>query len=259
MRIALGVEYKGTGFCGWQSQSGVRTVQACVEQALGRVADHAVRLTTAGRTDSGVHATGQVAHFDTHSVRPEHAWMRGANAGLPADVRVQWARVVSADFHARFSPLERDYRYIMYCSNRRPAVLGELCNWVYYDLALAPMQRAARHLLGRQDFSALRAAGCQARLPYRTIKRLTLTRFGPWLWLDVTADAFLQHMVRNIVGSLICVGRAERPPHWVREVLASRDRRRAGPTAPPEGLYLSRVRYAPEFGLPAAAPPVRFW
>lgn len=259
MRIAVGVEYKGTAFCGWQSQSGVRTVQDCVEHALSRVADHPVRVITAGRTDTGVHATGQVVHFDTGSRRSAYSWMRGANSHLPPDVRVLWARQVPDDFHARFSASERAYRYVLYCSTSRPAILRDLCAWSYYDLDVHPMRDAAASLLGGHDFSAFRAAGCQAKTPYRTVREVVLSQSGPWLWLDIAADAFLQHMVRNIVGTLTAVGRGERPAEWLTEVLESGDRTRAGATAPPEGLYLSAVRYPAQFGIPIPANPVRFW
>lgn len=259
MRLAAGIEYKGTAFSGWQSQSGERTVQDCVEHALSRVADHPLRVVTAGRTDTGVHATGQVVHFDTGSPRPDYSWMRGANSNLPADVRVLWVRPVADSFHARFSARERSYRYVIYCSASRPAILGDLCTWMHYDLDVRPMREAAASLLGRHDFSAFRAAGCQASTPCRTVRALTLSQSGPWLWLDIAADAFLQHMVRNIVGTLLPVGRGERPPGWIRQVLQCADRTRAGVTAPPEGLYLSEVRYPPEFEIPGPANPVRFW
>lgn len=259
MRIAVGVEYKGTAFSGWQSQSGVRTVQDCVERALGEVANHPVRVVTAGRTDTGVHATGQVAHFDTANARPVRAWTRGVNSRLPGDVRVLWAHDVPDRFHARFSAVERAYRYIIFCSARRPAILGDLCTWVHYDLDVHAMREAAAWLPGERDFSAFRAAGCQSSTPYRNIKQVSLTRSGQWLWLDIRADAFLQHMVRNIAGSLILVGRGEREPDWFGELLRAGDRARAGATAPPQGLYLTEVVYPGKFNLPAPAPPVRFW
>jgi tRNA pseudouridine38-40 synthase len=259
VRIALGVEYKGTAFCGWQSQAGVRTVQDCVERALSRVADEPVRVVTAGRTDTGVHATGQVVHFDTGSVRPEYSWLRGANSNLPSDVRVLWIRPVPQRFHARFGAIERAYRYVLYRSTSRPAVLHDLCTWVHYDLDPQLMREAAAALIGGHDFSAFRAAGCQAKTAFRTVRRVTLSHSGHWLWLDIAADAFLQHMVRNIVGSLVLVGRGERPPDWFQQVLASGDRARAGPTAPPEGLYLTKVTYPDEFELPAPTGSVRFW
>lgn len=259
MRIAAGVEYKGTSFSGWQSQRGVSTVQDCVERALSVVADHPVRVVTAGRTDAGVHATGQVVHFDTGRIRPAHSWTRGVNSNLPEDVRVLWVRAVADDFHARFCAIERSYRYIIHVASGRPAIFHDLCAWLYYDLNLGAMQAAARRLLGRHDFSTFRAAGCQSRTPVRTVTRLELDQSGPWFWLDISADAFLQHMVRNIVGSLILVGRGERQPEWLGQVLESRDRTRAGAAAPAAGLYLSGVSYPEEYELPAPINRVRFW
>lgn len=259
MRIAVGVEYKGTHFHGWQAQRGVRTVQECVEQGLARVADHPLRVVTAGRTDTGVHATGQVAHFDTDSSRPEYSWMRGANSNLPTDVRVTWARHVDDAFHARFGALERSYRYVLYTSPSRPAIFNRLCSWNYYNLDVSRMRQAATHLSGEKDFSAFRAAGCQAHSPVRTVKRVSLEQSGPWTWMDISADAFLQHMVRNIVGSLIEVGRGQRDPGWIAELLRRGDRASAGMTAAPDGLYLSEVRYPEHFALPRPVPPVRFW
>lgn len=259
MRIAVGIEYKGTGFSGWQSQDGVRTVQDCLEQALSMVADHPVRVVTAGRTDTGVHATAQVAHFDTGSPRPARSWVRGTNSHLPADVRVLWAREVPGDFHARFSAVERSYRYVVHVAPCRPAILHDLCTWVYDDLELRPMQEAARLLLGGHDFSAFRAAGCQAKSPWRTVSRSIVGQSGPWFWLDMSADAFLQHMVRNVAGTLLEIGRGGHSPAWMSDVLLGRDRTRAGPCAPPAGLYLSEVAYPPEFDLPRPGGRVRFW
>lgn len=259
MRIAVGVEYKGTHFHGWQAQQGVRTVQQCLEQALARVADHPLRVVTAGRTDTGVHATGQVAHFDTDSIRPEYSWLRGVNSNLPSDVRVTWVRHVDDAFHARFAALERSYRYVLYTSPSRPAILNRLCSWNYYSLDVNRLREAAAHLPGEKDFSAFRAAGCQAHSPVRTVNRVSLEQSGPWTWMDITADAFLQHMVRNIVGSLIEVGRGERAPEWIAELIRGGNRASAGMTAPPDGLYLSEVRYPEHFGLPGPVPPVRFW
>jgi len=259
MRVAAGVEYKGTHFCGWQSQRNARTVQACVEQALGRVADHPLRVVTAGRTDTGVHASGQVVHFDTHSARSPYSWMRGANSNLPVDARITWVRPVAADFHARFGARERSYRYILYCSPSRPAILGKLCTWSCYRLDAARMRQGAAYLRGTHDFSTFRAAGCQARSPVRTVTGVAVEAAGPWVWMDISADAFLQHMVRNIIGSLIEVGRGERPAGWIGELIGARHRPSAGMTAPPDGLYLSAVRYEERYGLPAPMPPVRFW
>jgi tRNA pseudouridine38-40 synthase len=259
VRIAAGIEYKGASYCGWQSQRGVPTVQDCVEKALSVVADHPVRVVTAGRTDTGVHATGQVVHFDTDRTRTPRSWMRGANSNLPEDIRVHWARPVPDDFHARFRAVARSYRYIIHAAPTRPAVFHDLCGWTVYDLDLEAMRASMHCLSGRQDFSAFRAVGCQAKTPVRTVRSLSLERSGPWFWLDICADAFLQHMVRNIVGSLILVGRGERDTGWLEEVLGSRDRTRAGPAAPPEGLYLSEVSYPDAYGLPGPVSRVRFW
>lgn len=259
MRIALGIEYKGTQFSGWQSQAGARTVQDCVELALGRVADRPVRVAAAGRTDAGVHAGAQVIHFDTDVHRPGHSWVRGGNSHLPHDVRILWARSVPDRFHARFSALERAYRYVIYAARTRPAILDGLCTWVYYDLSLGSMQEALDAVPGTHDFSAFRAAGCQAKSPVRTVSRCEISQSGPWLWLDIRADAFLQHMVRNLVGTLLLIGRGERPVAWLGQVLAGKDRRSAGPCAPPAGLYLMAVRYPPQLGIPAPASAVRFW
>lgn len=259
MRVAAGIEYNGALFKGWQRQHGVRTVQECLEQALSRVADHPLTVITAGRTDSGVHATGQVVHFDSPSKRSEYQWVRGGNAALPPDVRLLWARRVEADFHARFAATGRSYRYVILNRPVRPAVWGRLAAWEYRPLAVQPMHEAAQHLLGRHDFSAFRAAGCQARSPCRTITRIEADRSDDWIWVDVDADAFLQHMVRNIVGVLTAVGCGERPVHWIDEVLRSRDRTQGGVTAVPEGLYLSAVRYPERYQLPRAQPPARFW
>jgi len=259
VRIAVGVEYKGTHFCGWQAQKGVRTVQECLEGALGCVADQSVRVVTAGRTDTGVHASGQVVHFDTDRERSDYSWLRGANSNLPRDVRVTWVRHVNDDFHARFKAEERSYRYVIQVSSSPPAILNGLCAWVHYELNAALMQEGVSRLLGRHDFSAFRAAGCQARTPVRTVRGATVQQSGAWFWLDIMADAFLQHMVRNIVGSLILVGRGERRPEWMAELLHGKDRTRAGAAAPPEGLYLTGVRYAGEHGIPGPVEPPRFW
>ncbi len=259
VRIAAGIEYNGTGFKGWQRQVGVRTVQECVEQALSRVADHDVTVVTAGRTDCGVHATGQVVHFDSLNLRSDYAWVRGTNSALPPDIRVLWVRPVSGDFHARFAAIERSYRYVILNRPVRPAVWHRLAAWEYRPLAVQLMHEAAQCLLGSHDFSAFRAAGCQARSPCRTITRVEAARSGDWIWVDVDADAFLQHMVRNIVGMLMAIGRGEQAVTWSDAVLRGRDRTRGGVTAPPEGLYLSGVRYPERYQLPCSQPAARFW
>ncbi len=253
MRFAAGVEYDGSGFSGWQRQAGARTVQDCLEAALSRVADHPVRVVTAGRTDAGVHACAQVVHFDSPRDRGERGWMRGATSNLPEDVAVLWVRRVPEDFHARFSALERCYRYLILNRPVRPTYLARRVTWIYRPLALGPMREAAAHLVGRHDFSAYRAQGCQARTPVRELRRLEVWRRGDLVGIEACANAFLHHMVRNIAGVLIAVGAGERPPVWSREVLEGRQRALGGVTAPPDGLYLAAVRYPECYRLPAPA------
>lgn len=249
MRVALGIEYDGTRFCGWQLQPGERTVQGCVEEALARIADHPVRVACAGRTDTGVHALGQVVHFDTTAERRPRSWVFGANTHLPADVCVRWAQPVADDFHARFSAVRRHYRYVIFNSPVRSAVLAAGVAWDYRVLDVARMQAAAAHLLGRHDFSSYRAQACQAKSPVRTVQRLDVARRGDFVVLDIVADAFLHHMVRNIAGVLMAIGAGEREPDWSREVLEHRDRRLGGVNAVPAGLYFVGVEYPPHYGI----------
>lgn len=253
MRIAACIEYDGTHFCGWQTQVGARTVQAEVEQALSRVADTPLRVVCAGRTDTKVHATGQIVHFDTPVDRPERAWVLGGNVHLPADVSLKWAKPVAAGFHARFSADHRAYRYIFANTWTRPTLLRERVAWFHRTLDIERMQTGARHLLGEHDFTSLRAVACQAKTPVRQIHSLQVWRSGDFVYIDVVANAFLHHMVRNIAGMLLAVGSGEHPPDWIRAVLAARDRRLAGVTAPPQGLYLVQVGYDADFSLPTAA------
>lgn len=250
MRIALGVEYDGSAFCGWQSQAGVRTVQDCVEHALTTVADHVVKVITAGRTDTGVHASGQVIHFDSAAPRTPHAWVFGANAHLPKEVSVLWAQPVSEEFHARFSATGRHYRYVILNRAVRPGLLSTRVSWCYRPLNVARMCTAAQYLLGECDFSSYRAVSCQAKNPVRTVRRLEIARHGDLVVLDIEANAFLQHMVRNIAGVLMTIGAGEREPVWAQDVLLARDRTLGGVTAPPQGLTLSSVDYPEHFGLP---------
>jgi tRNA pseudouridine38-40 synthase len=253
MRIALGIEYDGSGYFGWQRQTQGRTVQACVEHSLSVVANHAVHVVCAGRTDTGVHATGQVVHFDTPSVRDDDGWLRGGNANLPPDIRLQWSSVVDESFHARFSARRRHYRYIIL---NRPVASALLRNQVcheYSPLDHESMQAAARALVGEHDFTSFRAAGCQAKSPRREIYRLNVSRFADSIYIDVEANAFLHHMVRCIVGVLLAVGRGEQPVEWAAKVLAARDRTLSGVNAPPVGLYLVAVKYDDDFGLPSVA------
>ena len=251
MRIAIGVSYDGAQFNGWQSQPDGNTVQDQLERALGAIADAPVRVTGAGRTDAGVHALAQVAHFDTAALRPTSAWVRGANALLPPSIAVQWALEVSEEFNARFSAVSRRYAYLLYCHPVRPALLAGRTAWYHASLDLEAMRAAARALIGRHDFSAFRSSQCQARSPVRTLARLDIDTIGPYVRFDVRADAFLHHMVRNIVGSLLYVGAARQRPAWMAQVLESRDRRRAAPTFAPQGLYLAEVEYEPRWRLPA--------
>ena len=255
MRVALGVEYDGTRFAGWARQPGARTVAQVLEAALGEVAAHPVSTRCAGRTDARVHALGQVVHFDTEAERPERAWTLGANTHLPADVSVRWARRPGEDFHARFSALRRHYRYVILNHETRSPLLRARTARFYRKLDVAAMRRAARDLVGEHDFSAYRAAGCQARNPVRSIHHLEVERYGDFVVIDVCANAFLKRMVRNIAGVLQAVGCGDRPVEWAGVVLASRSRVRGGITAPPQGLYLTGVEYAPRFRLP----PVPQW
>lgn len=254
-RIALEIEYDGADFSGWQRQSSPQlpTVQGAVEKALSQVANHPVTLTCAGRTDAGVHATAQVVHFDAAVDRGARAWLRGGNSLLPAGVRIQWARAVDDTFHARFSALSRRYRYVILESEVAPALLSRQVTHVRGQLDTAAMQRAADALPGEHDFSAFRAAGCQSRTPFRHVSHLRVFRQGCFVVIDIAANAFLQHMVRNIAGALIAVGLGQRDSDWPGELLVGRDRRRGAATASPAGLYLVAVEYPRGFALPGAA------
>ena len=260
MRIAVGVEYDGSRFCGWQLQEdGVRTVQGAVESALGKVANHEVRVICAGRTDTGVHATEQVIHFDSDAARDERAWVFGANANLPKDVVLLWAKPVSDEFHARFSAIRRSYRYVIFTREVRPTFLAGRVTWHHHDLDIERMQQAGNLLLGEHDFSSYRAIACQAKSPVRTLHRLEVSRQGPFIFIDVEANAFLHHMVRNIAGVLMSIGAGEKPVEWSREVLEARDRTLGGVTAHPSGLYLTAVGYPEEFGIPQLPPLSPVW
>ena len=249
-RFAACVEYDGAAFCGWQVQAGQRTVEAVLLEALGRVADQPTEAICAGRTDSGVHAVGQIIHFDSPVRRSARAWLLGTNANLPDDVALHWVRPVPEHFHARYSALSRTYRYRILNRAARSALARGRAWWLHGALDIDAMHRAARHLLGEHDFSAFRAAGCQSHSPVRRLDALEVSRDGDSIVVEATANAFLHHMVRNLVGLLVHIGRGEAPPGWVAEVLAGRDRTRAAATAPAEGLYLQYVRYDPAFALP---------
>ena len=256
MRIAMGVEYDGTPFSGWQRQRHVPSVQAQLEQALSQVAARPVAVVCAGRTDAGVHACGQVIHFDTEARRPPRAWVLGANVQLPNTISARWARVVGDTFHARFSATARRYRYVILNRWVRSALDHARAAWEHRPLDAERMARAGRALLGEHDFSAFRAAGCQARTAVREVRELAVRRQGDFIVIEVEANAFLQHMVHNIVGALMRVGRGEADDHWVAQVLANGDRRLAAATAPPGGLYFLGVRYPNAFALPDEMPPV---
>lgn len=250
-RIALGVEYNGSAFSGYQMQAhGTRTVQEELEKALSKVANEPIRVTCAGRTDTGVHATGQVVHFDTTVQRELKAWMLGGNTNLPGDVSIHWVREVSDSFSARFSAISRSYQYILFNRRTRPAVFQHNVAWLYEELNEEAMNSAAQLLLGEHDFSAFRSSRCQANHAVRTMQSITVKRKDHYVILDITANAFLHHMVRNIMGSLLVIGRGEQSVEWMQTILQGLDRKQAGITASPAGLYLVNVEYPEEHGLP---------
>lgn len=259
MRIALGIEYDGRHFHGWQSQSTCTGVQDSVEAALSKVAAHPLRVVCAGRTDTGVHAMGQVVHFDSEAERSERAWIFGANANLPKSVSVVWMKPVSDEFHARFSARRRRYRYVIYNRAVRPTFLQWRVCWEYRELDAARMQAAAQYLVGEHDFSSYRALACQAKSPVRTLYRLDIRRRDDLVILELEANAFLHHMVRNIAGVLMAIGAGERKPQWAQEVLALRDRTLGGVTAPPHGLYFMGVEYPEQFEIPSLSPSSAVW
>lgn len=258
MRIALGVEYDGGCYSGWQRQLHSASVQQEVEEALAKIADCHVRVHCAGRTDTAVHAQGQVIHFDTDSVRRERSWLLGGNTHLPDNIAFQWVKFVDDDFHARFSAYSRRYRYIILNRKSRSALLaGKVVN-IRENLDAVLMHNAAQHLIGEHDFSSFRAQGCQAKHPMRTVLSINVSRRGDFITIDVIANAFLHHMVRNIAGSLMMVGHKKNPPEWIETLLALKDRTLAGVTAPPQGLYLVSVGYPEAFHLPASPEPIEF-
>ncbi|PVY78242.1 tRNA pseudouridine(38-40) synthase [Tamilnaduibacter salinus] len=250
-RVALIVEYDGAAYHGWQMQQpGVPSVEAEVRAAASRVANEPVIPVCAGRTDAGVHACAQVVHFDTQARRSQRSWVMGINTNLPSSVSVRWAGPVSQDFHARHSATARRYRYVIYSHPVRPALLRHQVAWTFRPMDAAAMNDAAQVLVGEHDFSTFRAAGCQSRTPFRNIHAIAVRRSGPFVELDVTANAFVHHMVRNLAGSLMAVGSGHRQPDWIHEILEARDRRQGGMTAPAQGLHMVEVTYPPGFGLP---------
>lgn len=255
MRIAIGIDFNGRAYRGWQTQQpGVKSVQETLERAIGRVANHPVIVHAAGRTDAGVHAAGMIAHFDTEAHRPERSWMLGVNTHLPDDIALRWVVPVSDDFHARFKAVARRYRYVIYNHAFRSSLLAGMVTWHYHALDLARMQAAARHLVGTHDFTSFRAVACQAPKPVRHVHFLELRQKGPFIVLDIQADGFLHHMVRNIAGVLMAIGQGKAEPDWAAEVLAARDRTLGGVTAPPEGLYFVDALYPEQFQLPRDQP-----
>jgi tRNA pseudouridine38-40 synthase len=250
-RVALGVEYDGSAFSGWQQQPHARSVQDELQRGLAAVAAHPVALIAAGRTDAGVHALAQVVHFETTVERPLQAWVLGTNSACADDVSVLWAQVVPDTFHARYSALSRRYVYRILNQAQRPSLDRQRACWVRRPLHADHMHEAARALVGTHDFSAFRAAECQSRSAERRLLEIEVARTGDYVDISVRANAFLHHMVRNIVGTLLMVGKGDRDIAWVAAVLAGRDRRNAGPTAPPQGLYFAGVEYPAEFGLPS--------
>jgi len=250
MRIALGIEYDGRPFCGWQSQPSRCGIQDALESAIGAVAGEAITLNAAGRTDQGVHASNQVAHFETRATRPLSAWVRGVNAQLPDAIAIRWAREVPDEFHARFSARLRTYHYLLLNRPERPALLAGRVGWCHRPLDVEAMRAAAQLLVGEHDFSSFRSSECQAKSPVKTMSRVSIDADGALLALTFAASAFLHHMVRNIVGALVMVGKGAHAPPWVGDLLALRDRTHGPATFMPDGLYLSGIAYDQRFGLP---------
>ena len=250
MKFALGIEYDGSQYHGWQRQSHAVSVQQTLEQVLSKIADQEVQVNCAGRTDTGVHATGQVVSFEINNERPLKAWTMGANTQLPDSIAVRWAHQVSDDFHARFSATARRYRYIIANTHARPAILNHGLTWCRQRLDVDAMNAACQYFPGEQDFSSFQAASCQSRTSFRFIEHLNVTRIGDFVVIDIKANAFLHHMVRNIAGALITVGRGLKSAMWVKELIEAKDRTLAPATASPNGLYLVDVDYPDNFGLP---------
>jgi tRNA pseudouridine38-40 synthase len=249
IRIALGIEYDGTGYHGWQKQLDLISIQAVLEAAISKIADQEIKIYCAGRTDAKVHATGQVIHFDyvpslnNNKIRDLKAWTRGVNSVLPNDIAVSWAKVVDNNFHARFSAIARQYKYTIYCHEHIKPLLNNQALWVYRQLDVEKMQQACKYLLGEQDFSCFRSSECQAKTPVKNIIFANIMSNNGFIVLDIKANAFLHHMVRNIVGCLLAVGLNNRPPEWIAEIIQLKDRKKAAKTAPAHGLCLVAVDY----------------
>ncbi|MDV6316844.1 tRNA pseudouridine(38-40) synthase TruA [Idiomarina sp. HP20-50] len=254
MRMALCLEYDGSRYYGWQRQREVTSVQQCLEKALSKIADAPIEVTCAGRTDAGVHATAQIVHFDVPIPRQGPAWTLGTNSNLPAGIAVRWAQQVDSDFSARFSATSRRYRYIIANTRFRPGIHSTGVSHYHQPLDAEVMQQATTHIIGEHDFSAFRASHCQSHTPFRKVSDLTVERRGDYIIIDITANAFLHHMVRNIVGSLIVVGQHLQPPKWIGELLREGDRTKAAATAKPGGLYLVAVTYPEHYNIPVVSP-----
>lgn len=254
MRIALGIEYNGSDFYGWQAQRSLSTVQGHLEDALSKVANESIMLYCAGRTDAGVHASGQVVHFDTHAKRHIDAWIWGTNAHLPSSIVVRWSKHVDYSFHARFKATARRYRYVIFNNPIRPAILSSRVTWHYYPLNIERMREAAKYLIGEQDFSSFRSSQCNSKSPFRNVTEFVIERKGDFVIFEIEANAFLHHMVRNIAGALLKIGGGVKEPEWMQEVLAAKSRRAAAETASPDGLYLIQVRYPEPYDFPTNIP-----
>jgi len=252
VRIALGVEYDGSTYFGWQSQPTVPNLQDTMQAALDGIAGEPISILAAGRTDAGVHALEQIVHFDTNIERPLTAWVRGCNALLPESIAVLWAHPVPEGFHARFSAQARSYQYVLINRPSRSAVHRGKVGWFHAPLDVEQMREAAQYLLGEHDFSAFRSSECQARTPIKNLAQFDIWKKGDTIIFDLTADAFLHHMVRNIVGCMVYVGKGKHPPQWMKAVLESLNRNQAAPTFAPDGLYLRRITYDAKWGLPQA-------
>jgi len=249
-KIAMQVEYLGTHSHGWQKQPTVRTLQNELEKVLSKIADHEIQTICAGRTDTGVHAIGQVVHFETTAHREERSWLLGTNTLLPNDISVSWCRKISNDFDARYSALARSYRYYILNALSRSALSTDRAYWNYHSLDSVAMHSAAQYFLGEQDFTSVRGADCQSNTPFRNVQHIQVTRKNHWIIIDIKANAFLHHMVRNIVGCLLEVGLNKQPIDWIQTVLEAKDRKQAGITAPAHGLYFIQAHYPEKYNLP---------
>ncbi|WP_406019660.1 tRNA pseudouridine(38-40) synthase TruA [Succinivibrio sp.] len=250
MRVALGIEYEGSNYAGFQRQTTLKTVQGELERALSIVANEKIEIQCAGRTDAGVNATGQVIHFDTNAVRSERSWIMGTNVNLPDDIAVTFAKIVDDSFHARFSAKARRYRYIISNTVYRPGILNKGVSVYQGNFDIEKMREAADYIIGEHDFSSFRAADDESRTSMRCVHFVKITRFGQYIVFDIAANAFLMHMVRNIVGSLLTVGNGQNSVQWFKDMFDAKDRNQAGPTAKPYGLYLVDVTYPNDFNLP---------